>query len=130
MPPSAQSSDGPAEPGGTSTVGWPREQLDARIANDVLLDDAARQVARAAFPLGVAKVVVTDVAGAPGSYYELQTHPDDMPTEQFKMWHFTVQLADTKILGKKTAGWSLARNRPITESNRSSVCERPQWHSK
>jgi type VI secretion system secreted protein Hcp len=55
------------------------------------------------------------------SEIQLQTHPDDMPTEQFKisfteiLWHFTVQLASTKILGKKTAGWSLARNRPITE---------------
>lgn len=54
------------------------------------------------------------------SEIQLQTHPDDMPTEQFKisfteiLWHFTVQLADTKILGKRTAGWSLARNRPIT----------------
>ena len=50
----------------------------------------------------------------------LQAHPDDMPTEQFKLsfteilWHFTVQTADTKILNHRTAGWSLALNRPIT----------------
>lgn len=55
------------------------------------------------------------------SEIQLQTHPDDMPTEQFKLsfteilWHYTVQMADTKILGKRSAGWSLARNRPITQ---------------
>ena len=55
------------------------------------------------------------------SELQLQTHPDDMPTEQFKLnfteilWFYTVQLADTKILGKRTSGWSLARNRPITQ---------------
>jgi len=55
------------------------------------------------------------------SELQLQTHPDDMPTEQFKLnfteilWHYTVQLANTQILGKRTAGWSLARNRPITQ---------------
>lgn len=55
------------------------------------------------------------------SEIQLQTHPDDMPTEQFKisfteiLWHYTVQLANTQALGKKTAGWSMARNRPITE---------------
>lgn len=54
------------------------------------------------------------------SEIQLQTHPDDMPTEQFKLnfteilWFYTVQLADTNILGKRAAGWSLARNRPIT----------------
>jgi type VI secretion system secreted protein Hcp len=54
------------------------------------------------------------------SEIQLQTHPDDMPTEQFKLnfteilWFYTVQLADTKILGKRASGWSLARNRPIT----------------
>jgi type VI secretion system secreted protein Hcp len=54
------------------------------------------------------------------SELQLQTHPDDMPTEQFKLnfteilWHYTVQKADTAILGKRTAGWSLVRNRPIT----------------
>lgn len=55
------------------------------------------------------------------SEIQLQTHPDDMPTEQFKLnfteilWHYTAQNADTTIIGKRTAGWSLARNRPITQ---------------
>lgn len=55
------------------------------------------------------------------SEIQLQTHPNDMPTEQFKLsfteilWFYTVQLADTKILGKRSAGWSLARNRPINK---------------
>lgn len=54
------------------------------------------------------------------SEIQLQTHPDDMPTEQFKisfteiLWHYAVQTADSKILGTRSAGWSLARNRPIT----------------
>ena len=44
------------------------------------------------------------------SEIQFQTHPDDMPTEQFKLnfteilWSFESQPA---------AGWSLARNRPI-----------------
>lgn len=54
------------------------------------------------------------------SEIQLQTHPDDMPTEQFKLnfteilWDYTAQMADTKIVGKRTAGWSLARNGPIS----------------
>jgi type VI secretion system secreted protein Hcp len=55
------------------------------------------------------------------SEIQLQTHPNDMPTEQFKLsfteilWYYTVQKADTGILGKLAAGWSLARNRPLTK---------------
>jgi type VI secretion system secreted protein Hcp len=53
------------------------------------------------------------------SEIQFQSHPDDMPTEQFKLnfteilWEFSVQLADTTRAGKKSSGWSLARNRPI-----------------
>jgi len=53
------------------------------------------------------------------SEVQFQSHPDDMPTEQFKLnfteilWDFTVQTADTKRVGKKSSGWSLARNRVI-----------------
>lgn len=54
------------------------------------------------------------------SEIQFQSHPDDMPTEQFKLnfteilWQFTVQLANTdRVSGVKSAGWSLARNRPI-----------------
>ena len=55
------------------------------------------------------------------SEIQLQTHPDDMPTEQFKLsfteilWQNTVPLADTNILGKRSVGWSLGSNRPITQ---------------
>jgi type VI secretion system secreted protein Hcp len=51
---------------------------------------------------------------------QLQTHPDDMPTEQFKLnfteilWQNTTRLVGTKTLGQSMSGWSLARNRPIT----------------
>lgn len=50
---------------------------------------------------------------------QFQSHPDDMPTEQFKLnfteilWEYTVQNADTSRAGIKPAGWSLARNRVI-----------------
>jgi len=50
---------------------------------------------------------------------QFQSHPDDMPTEQFKLnfteilWTYTVQLPDTSSGGNMKAGWSLLRNRPI-----------------
>jgi type VI secretion system secreted protein Hcp len=50
---------------------------------------------------------------------QFQSHPDDMPTEQFKLnfteilWTYTVQLPDMKAGGNMKAGWSLLRNRPI-----------------
>ena len=53
------------------------------------------------------------------SEIQFQSHPDDMPTEQFKLnfteilWTYTVQRADTKAAGNLATGWSIARNRPI-----------------
>ncbi len=53
------------------------------------------------------------------SEIQLQTHPDDMPTEQFKLnfteviWTYTQQMNDTSTKGVKTAGWSIAKNMPI-----------------
>jgi type VI secretion system secreted protein Hcp len=53
------------------------------------------------------------------SEVQLQTHPNDMPTEQFKLnfaeiiWKFQVQTNDTSVGGFITAGWSIARNAPI-----------------
>lgn len=53
------------------------------------------------------------------SELQFQSHPDDMPTEQFKLnfteilWEFTVQNADTSRAGSKFSGWSLSRNRVI-----------------
>jgi len=55
------------------------------------------------------------------SEIQVQTHPNDMPTEQFKLsfteilWRYAVQLADTKVAEQRLTGWSLTRNRPITE---------------
>ena len=54
------------------------------------------------------------------SEIQLQTHPDDMPTEQFKLnfteilWTHSVQQADGQPGAQHTTGWSLARNRPIS----------------
>lgn len=55
------------------------------------------------------------------SEIQFQSHPDDMPTEQFKinfteiMWEFTVQTAEGGKGGVVSGAWSLAHNRPITE---------------
>jgi type VI secretion system secreted protein Hcp len=57
------------------------------------------------------------------SEIQLQTHPDDMPTEQFKLsfteilWTYTVQTTDMGTPGNVSAGWSIARNRPIGQFN-------------
>ena len=54
------------------------------------------------------------------SEIQFQSHPDDMPTEQFKinfteiMWEYSIQNADTTLGGKVSSAWSLAHNRPIT----------------
>ena len=53
------------------------------------------------------------------SEVQLQSHPDDMPTEQFKLnfteilWECTAQNADGSRAVTELSGWSLARNRPI-----------------
>ena len=52
------------------------------------------------------------------SEIQFQSHPDDMPTEQFKLnfteilWTYHTQTAADSE-GKVSAGWSLARNQPI-----------------
>lgn len=52
------------------------------------------------------------------SEIQFQSHPDDMPTEQFKLnfteilWTYHIQTAADSE-GKVSAGWSLARNQPI-----------------
>jgi type VI secretion system secreted protein Hcp len=53
------------------------------------------------------------------SEIQFQSHPDDMPTEQFKinfteiLWEYTSQNTDATSGGKHAAGWSVARNRSI-----------------
>lgn len=53
------------------------------------------------------------------SEIQLQTHPDDMPTEQFKLsfteilWMSTTRdSSGTRV--ESSTGWSIARNRPIS----------------
>lgn len=54
------------------------------------------------------------------SEIQLQTHPEDMPTEQFKinfteiLWNYTVQANDTTTPGSIPGGWSIRQNRAIT----------------
>lgn len=55
------------------------------------------------------------------SEIQFQSHPDDMPTEQFKLnfaeilWQHTVQTVESSIGGQISSGWSLARNRPLND---------------
>jgi len=66
-----------------------------------------------------ANIITISLRDAIISEIQLQTHPDDMPTEQFKLnfteilWTYTVQLTSTQTAGNMSAGWSIARNRPI-----------------
>lgn len=53
------------------------------------------------------------------SEMQLQTHPDDMPIEQFKLtfsdiaWTYSVQQNDMKRQDSLSSEWSLAQNMPI-----------------
>lgn len=66
-----------------------------------------------------ANIITIALRDAIVSEIQLQSHPDDMPTEQFKLnfteilWTYTMQKADLAMAGKQTTGWSIARNRPI-----------------
>ncbi|MFZ6675468.1 Hcp family type VI secretion system effector [Undibacterium sp. Xuan67W] len=66
-----------------------------------------------------ANIITISLRDAIISEIQLQSHPDDMPTEQFKLnfteilWTYTVQKADTGTAGNLSTGWSIARNRPI-----------------
>lgn len=66
-----------------------------------------------------ANILTFELRDALISEIQFQSHPDDMPTEQFKLsfteilWTYTVQNADTSLAGNKMSGWSVSRNRPI-----------------
>ncbi len=66
-----------------------------------------------------ANIITIELRDAIISEIQFQSHPDDMPTEQFKLnfteilWTYSVQRADTGSAGNLSAGWSIARNRPI-----------------
>lgn len=55
------------------------------------------------------------------SEIQFQSHPDDMPTEQFKisfteiLWIYSVQGAVKAGSDSFSSGWDLARNRPISQ---------------
>jgi type VI secretion system secreted protein Hcp len=67
----------------------------------------------------LANIITIQLRDAIISEIQFQTHPDDMPTEQFKLnfteilWTYNVQRADTTAGGVFHAGWSVAKNRPI-----------------
>lgn len=67
----------------------------------------------------VANILTIALRDAIVSEIQFQSHPDDMPTEQFKLnftevlWTYTVQKANTERAGSLASGWSLARNRHI-----------------
>jgi len=67
-----------------------------------------------------ANIITISLRDAIVSEIQLQSHPDDMPTEQFKLnfteilWAYTIQNTDLAAAGTISAGWSLTRNRPIT----------------
>ena len=69
----------------------------------------------------LASVISFSLRDAIISEIQFQSHPDDMPTEQFKLnfteilWQHTVQGADASRAGTMLAGWSIARNRTISE---------------
>lgn len=66
-----------------------------------------------------ANILTFELRDAIISEIQFQSHPDDMPTEQFKLnfteilWTYTVQGNDVRSHGNVLAGWSVARNRPI-----------------
>ncbi|MES3026028.1 MAG: type VI secretion system tube protein Hcp [Pseudomonadota bacterium] len=68
-----------------------------------------------------ANIITISLRDAIISEIELQTNPNDMPTERFKLnfteilWTYTAQKADKTTAGSVTTGWSIARNRPIGE---------------
>jgi|SRR3990167_1895580 len=69
-----------------------------------------------------ANIIMIQLRDAIISEIQLQTHPNDMPTEQFKLnfteivWSYTQQYNDTTIAkGSKLAGWSLSKNMPIAK---------------
>ncbi|RQO33886.1 Hcp1 family type VI secretion system effector [Herminiimonas sp. KBW02] len=66
-------------------------------------------------------IITLSLRDAIVSEIQFQSHPDDMPTEQFKLnfteilWTYTVQSTNAETAGNMVAGWSIAQNRPITQ---------------
>ncbi len=66
-----------------------------------------------------ANIMTIELRNALISEIQFQSHPNDMPTEQFKLsfteiiWTYTVQERDMSTPGSIRSGWSIMRNRPI-----------------
>ena len=65
-------------------------------------------------------IITFELRDALISEIHFQSHPNDMPTEQFKLnfteilWHYNIQTPDAKSsIGKIATGWSIARNQSI-----------------
>jgi len=77
-------------------------------------------IGRNSGPAKTANILKIALRDAIISEIQFQSHPDDMPTEQFKLnfteilWTYTIQAADMTTPGSLHAGWSIARNRPIS----------------
>ena len=82
-----------------------QQQLTTDVSN------AARTQGRPVIAIALRDALISEI--------ELQIHPNDMPTEQFKLrlteslWTCSLQQADGQPAAEHTTGWSLARNRPI-----------------
>lgn len=92
--------------------------LRARLLDDVGTDPTVLWVLRnSGDQLNV--VMGIELRQALISEIHFQSHPNDMPTEQFKLnfteigWHHQVQGAAITNAGFSAAAWSIAKNRPI-----------------
>jgi type VI secretion system secreted protein Hcp len=66
-----------------------------------------------------ANIITMSLRDALISEIQFQSHPNDMPTEQFKisfteiLWTYTMQDVDMSTPGSVHSGWSVMHNRPI-----------------
>lgn len=72
----------------------------------------------------IANIMTIELRDAMITEIQFQSHPNDMPTEQFKInfteiiWTYNTQNRDTAITGNTKTGWSFIKNKPITEFTR------------
>ncbi len=66
---------------------------------------------------GIINIMTLELSNAMVSSIALQSHPNDMPTEQFTLnfteikWIFTVQTNEAETQGQVAAAWSVSKNR-------------------
>ncbi|PKV43737.1 hypothetical protein CLU92_1056 [Janthinobacterium sp. 61] len=83
--------------------------IQLQLTTDV--SNAARTQGRPVIAIALRDALISEI--------ELQTHPNDMPTEQFKLrlteslWTYSLHQADGQPAAEHTTGWSLARKRSI-----------------